>query len=1433
VCDIRVNCCVEGTHSYILAEQCAALGGIVFEGAEDSLVCQSGAFCTGRTCAGVTLLGFNLTEIFVVDGDCGDCIYGTCCNEDYEASDKTQNDCVDTFYPGDFNSGICVQGLTFGICCENETCNEDVEQSECTGYFLSTEQANQNSISCGSNACELGVCCDEDPNVTSVTGGVCLGVMRRAECAMTGGDFFPFSQGVTCSNCLYTPMLASVVLKNFRSDINSAFKTYTFEGNITGHTGNEIQPRKETNIAPNTWISSRSAAVDSRFYAYGTFSSITGPVQFYASGQDIVLRYNDIGSGYTAWYNNKRIDASFTVATGDWQGRSGIYDYSLVFDQGITRTNGFSFGFIRGNTLEVPRYVRLVFGYSNPQDDFADTVLVYRFSHNLVSSSDISQKAYSRKDATNHALLGVNDYNLFPAVTPFSNENGSNNYSSPVLLQLFSENPLTRRIRPVGSCCVGATCIGIVTQDHCQFRGGTFNVNGRCSRCYPEFVFGNCCVGGTNAGFTSLANCNSLSGTFFEGTTFDSEPCITGVICTEDRQCFQGVSFSYYGAFSSTNNKFFIEQPFGSTLGCLSCDSGICCLGSTCMGRIPKVDCDALGGSIYYNETECQTNCDLGICCPISGGCGTYTNRANCYGINDVFVNGATPGASCSACSSLLRLTSYTPGVTYTMVLNEGTTHGTFYDGSPWVQQKENLKLLKVVMTYIGMTGDRTLTFSANTKVSGLTLTPTGYKGSVYVHGCVKNPKSVYYIDPVLGETRGKYAFHSLTFAEYDEGWKGPKTIGATENPANYTEFDLNYFLDMQNQFKYYGVTMTGGDVFMTNATNFDNERAPTFPQNSSGVPYQLYTRRTGVLTYGILNCLSATGAAFAGSTRCFRPPNSWPEEDRVNKPIYPISNIEGKIPGQPGHTLIRISTSTQDKNLEYNSEVASSCAQASEFGDGVDYNRTSPGWAMGGKRDTSTSYGEQFIVPIQYLIQSVYATGSTKTRWTHEERKDAIIRITQYGLDSWGAQRIFAICMAAGAGQKAGRTRGWIPLAGYYLGVTAMYDPEMTMLSDTARMEKWISTVYEPILTTSPEGTCVTRGDWRKFVTGDTGPENNFKGLRKALARSHAHEALTTYEFNNDPTNLVLYHDYVGKAYKNTVISGFGTTGATGITFYNEYRKQIVDIASQRVEFEGNFGVIRWGFTGTTANPLERNYFNYSNKAGANSSFSGMWLRVESGPGSSGPGGATASRFYRILWTNGFRSDSEPAPNKYGGGWQILIGQTWADGIPNETSTLKFYPFIQADMGLTRPSSFDSSGYTSGSIAGFIRVANPSTNGCGALWQNQANSTLWDANASGETPYFSNSLDGWAPQYLLADYLMRTKGVTLVSDAVPIPDYIRQYVYTSPFNVFGLFPWYTGTTTVFNTWLGATWANASFMKSNVNFAQHYPGTVKYRGLTV
>jgi len=817
----------------------------------------------------------------------------------------------------------------------------------------------------------------------------------------------------------------------------------------------------------------------------------------------------------------------------------------------------------------------------------------------------------------------------------------------------------------------------------------------------------------------------------------------------------------------------------------------------------------------------------------MSGGCGTYTNRANCYGVNQVFVAGATSGATCSACASLMTLTSYTPGVTYTMVFNQGTTNGTFYDGSPWVQEKDGLKLLKVKISYVGMTGSRVLNFSANTKVAGLTLTPSGYKGSVYVHGSAKNPEPVSYYDPTLGQVLTKEPFISITYEDYNSGWLGPKSIGATDNPVNYSQFDLTSFLNMQGQFKYTGVTMKAGDVFVASASNFDNEKTETsFLANASGYVYQLFTRRANTLTYGVLNCLSATGAALAGSTSCFRPPVTWKPEDRINRPIYKISDVEGKIPGQSGHTLIHVSTNPADDNLIYDVETAASCAQASEFGGGANYGTTTPVWAMGGARSNLTSYGEQFIAPLQTLLETIHATGSTRTRLTHQQRKDGLIRIVQYGLDSWGAQTVFS-GLAAGAGQKAGRTRGWIPLAGYYLGVSAMYDPEATMILDTARTQKWSENVYESIKAISPEGSCITRAEWRRFRSGDTGPQNNYRGLRRQLANNNAHDALTMYEYVDNPANLVLHYDYVGKAYRGTVISGFGTGGATGITFYNEFRTQTIDSAHEKVRVSGNFGVIRWGSTLSSENPLSKGYFGYSNKAGSGGSFKGMWLRVESGPGSSGPGGATASRFYRILWSNGFRSDSEPVPAKINsqGGWQIVIGQTWADGMPDHTSVIKFYPYIQADMGLTRPSYFDPLGYTYGPV-GFIRVAQPDE-GCGATWSSMADATLWDANSAGETPYFQNSLDAWAPQYLLADYLMRTKGVTLVSDAFNIPDYIRQYVYTSPWNIHSLYPWYSGTSAVFHTWLGTTWTDATLAESRINFGQHYPGIVNYRGITV
>jgi hypothetical protein len=1079
--------------------------------------------------------------------------------------------------------------------------------------------------------------------------------------------------------------------------------------------------------------------------------------------------------------------------------------------------------------FEVPRYARLVLGYNNPSDDFHDTTLVYRLLEGNVSSNT-SNIVWALDDATKHAQLQLNVHNTFPAVTPFQETLSDTEYSSPILVQFFAENPLNHRVRPVGSCCVGATCIGIVTKDHCMTRGGTFAENGRCTRCYPSLVFGNCCVGGTHAGYTSLAACNSLSGTFFEGSTFDAETCVYGTICTEDRQCYQGISFAYYGSYSSINNKFFIEQEFGSTLGCLACDAGLCCVGATCMGKIPKTQCDALGGSLYYGENTCETNCELGVCCEIGGTCGTYTNRADCYGINQVFVAGATLGATCSACSSLLTLTSSGPGVTYTMVLNKGTTYGTFQDGSYWVQETSDLRLLKIKMKYVNAANTSTFEYAANTRISGITLNPNGYKGSVYVHGCAKNPTPLSYVDKTAGvvgaTTSTKQKFISICYDDYPQGWGGPFALNSTDVPDNYNGFDLQGFLNIMNSLKYSGITLSASDVVMASTSNFDITKSNVYPSNAGGYPYQVVRTRANTLAYGILNCLSAANSSLAGSTLCFRPPNTWPQELGSEKPIYPVSLIDSRVPGTSGNTLINLTTSSSDKNLKYNPNTAKTCSQVSEFGDGVDYPITTPIWGMDGAKSSISPYGEQYILPLLTLLRTIHATGANTSTITFDQRKNGLARIVQYGIDAWGAHRAFCLNLSSGAGQKAGRTRSWIPLAGYYLGVSAMYDPELTMLSDNDRMNHLISNYYTSSPAITPGGTCSTMAEWRKFRYGDTGSQNNSEGLRRFLARIMSHEVNTMVEYINDPSNLVRHYAYPGILYKDALISGFKTGGQTGITYYNSLRTITFTDTYRDIPVYGNFGTIRWGDGTTSSNPFPTRFNTHFGEGG---SIEGMWLRVESGPGSSGPSGATASRYYRILYATGFEKGTNPEPASFGGGYQIIIGQTWADGIPDHTSVVKLYPLSVEDVGITRPSTFNALGYTFGPV-GFLINNNPLS--CNSV-NNLSESTLFDAQTASLTPYFGTSLDAWADQYLLADYIRKTKGISLISDIAPMPDYLRQFVYTSPYNIKSLYSWYSGANTVFNTWLGVTWTDTSFSKSQINFGKHFPGVISWYGLTV
>ena len=1727
-CANNVNCCVDGVHSYVLAETCLGQGGIVFEGSEDSLVCESGAFCIGITCAGVTLNGYDLTDSFIVDGDCGDCIMGNCCLDEVHTY-VTQNECSrlsGIFYPGEEDLNICGQEEIYGLCCQGETCSSGVEQNDCSGYFISNSVAQANNISCDTNPCQIGVCCKETV-ITSVTGGTCAGIMTRAECSLTGGDFFPSSEGYTCSNCLYIPMLASALFERVAGDLQStaARRTLTYPFAEIGVTGAEIQPVDPSKTGADTWLQSSS-----NLYGAGattivadfnrdksTFGSSTVHFRFASPNFSI----------FRPWYNS-----GVTMNNASLQGlTNGSFD---VPPSGLTSDNsGRTLGYIMGANLadvyDVARYIRFVFDYAKSGGTWSGKSIVVRY----MGSTGIGTRSvqYSLNDATKHAGLTVGQFNVFPSPNPLFETTGTP-YSSGVLAQVFAENPLKYRIRPVGACCKGITCLGIVTQDQCTFTGGTFYGDQGCWACDRTKVLGNCCTGGTYHGYTNEVACLAIGGYFSRSTTVNTNVCIYGTECVNETCVAPNI---YFGQYIGGSGRTFVSFSYAENLGCSACDRGICCVGLTCNGYIPRITCAGLSGTFYENESVCGEVCNIGVCCELgSTGCGTFTNSVNCRGINQYFFSGYTAGQTCSACSSLFTLQANASGVSYAYTFNKGTTYGTFFDGSIWVQETNDLRLLDVRTVYddaqatrfdkisagkdhtvaltrfsgfvlgygsneygqagftqesfrktynvfgegfkdvaagfyhtlavsnggtvsawgrndtgqcnvpSGLTGVRLVSagefhsvalredggitcwgdnsfnqlnipaglsgvtfiasgarhtlalktdgtvvawgdntqgqcnipaglsgvsqisagyyhnlaifgasagitgwgrnnegqlninttrtpflavagggnftivkhtrntteevvgygsnshgqitirniidatntlyagensafamesgglayswgstafgkttlknlseYKANTKITNLDLTPSGYKGTIYIHGIDKNPMPRTYLDLNTGYTFNKQKFTSIGYDNYNVGWITSFVPLATENPDNYPSFDLNTFEEYRAKLRSGGITLAGGDVVLCNTGNF-SIYSKTFPKNAGGYPYQLQGERANTLTYGIINCLSATGASLAGSTLCFRPPVSWPQEDRTNKPIYRVSSMEGRIPGQAGNTLI-VAT---NNDTSYNTlqTYMQSYAQTSEFGDGVDYGVVTPMWAMNGYGVSESSYGEQYMYKLNELIISIYATGGSNNLYSLSQRRELLSRVVQYGLDSWGAQKSYCLNLSSGAGQKPSRTRPWIPLAGYYLGVTNMYKPEDTMLLDTARLNHFINYYYTsdqaqlPGRTFPPgawhtaenNGVCSTQAQWWRYRYGDTGPENNFEGLRRAIGRVMSHEVNTSVEYINDRSNLLRHYEYVGSYYKNTQFSGFGTGGATGITFYNEFSTRTLDPIAGVTAY-GNFGVVRWGSSVTAANPftfltlnskgvtVTAYRFTYDTKEGYKAAWEGGWLRVEGGPGSSGPGGATASRYYRVLYTNGFRDDSTPVPNSLGGGWQMVIGQTWADGIPDHTSTLKFYPFIESDMGLTRPCFLCPEGYTFSKI-GFVRVHAPQA--CAP--NTKSVSLIYDAAVHSALPYANNSLDVWIQPYFLAEYITRTKGETLISDITNITDHLRQFIYASPYNIIGLFYYKSVINSpVIQAWAGATLNDRQLIKSNINFAQHFPGIISWYGLTV
>jgi hypothetical protein len=1458
VCTNNVNCCLPGgTCSYILEETCLSQGGVPFAGDEDNscLLCQLGAFCTGSTCEGYTLNGFNLTENFYANSPCEVCITGVCCKSTI-GTISNQYACDGfTFLPGETDITICSD--YFGLCCTGGTCSE-VREGNCDGYYIPNPIAELNNLSCETNACEIGICCGEN-EIQSVTGGVCLGQMTRAECALTGGDFFSLSSGATCTNCQYIPMLGSALFEKvwtYVGTINNSNITRIGTSQQSGFTGNEIEPRREVKSSDSlsirqssTWLTYRDVTL------WGAVSGATtsvGPVRatstelsfLYPNFED---RYGTPIKGFTVWTTG--ISLSGTNLGN--QGTTGLYDYSPVFELGKTSFGaggnkvGATLGFINGFKYEVPRYMNLVIGYNNPADVLYNTNITYRA---------VSDFGYSRLDATLHAGLPVNLYNLAPTTNPFISNATDTEYSGPILYQMFAENPLRFRVRPVGSCCKGITCLGIVTQDHCTARGGTFYEGSRCFECSPNLIFGSCCTGGTYYGYSSLEECNSLSGVFFRGTTGEPEKCVPGVICSATKQCVD--PNGYAGSVSTTTGQYLME---GQT-ACSACNAGLCCKGSTCLGYIPADLCEATAGTVYYDFNTCGSYCDTGICCSITGGCGTFTNRANCLGVDQVFVAGATAGQTCSACNSLMILSGDVPGITMTYVFNKQANYGRFFDDSLWVEATAGLKLKKIKLSYRDYRDTKTFDYNSNSIIKGITVTfapGTIRKGNYYVHGLCKNPRPAAEY-ALAGYTHNpKQPYVSLTYDDYVYDLNGvygfPIGRGPTDDPDSYEDFDLNLFMENYNNMVLGdGITLEQNDVILANVSNFDPTRTYGPPKQGQGYPYQVVRNRAETLAFGVLNCLGSTQAAIAGATLCFRPPVTWPLEDVANRPIHQVNKIDAKVPGQPGVTLFTVN---QKKLYRFRS-YAGSYFQTSEFGTALKYPVISPYYGAFGYRtdlsykdseaDVPSVYGEQYLIGLELLAEAVYtnAVAAGSINYTQAQRKTGLGRIIQYGIDAFGAMKAFSAFLSSGAGQKSARTRPWCVIAGYYLGETGMYDPEATQMMDTVRTNHVLTGFWTGSDSNTPGGTCVSRADWRAMrwggYTGSTA--NNYLVIRKTLADMNSHEARTVYQITNDPNNFVTHYAYPGHIYKGT-ISGYPATGPKGISFANMTGITLyVDGFGGMNVLYGNFARIMWGNTASvhkTDNPFGYKGYLDSQSSGSRDTFKLMHVKCISGTGS----GATVYRIIDMKGsftkdTGGIASAGDGIPYT-DGGYQWYLDRPWEGPLPNHESVLEFYPFEEYDAGVTHNTT-SSSGKTGALI--FIINSNPE------FCYSEGQARLHTSSKSPSQEYLNNSLNPWSLPYSWINYLQRNYGVTLESDAVRAFDMLKQYTFISPYNYIGPIsmgnniPYPAAAFAGFNWYLpavseilkGPAVGNANGPhRFRVNFARDFKGVIRYNGYTV
>jgi hypothetical protein len=709
-----------------------------------------------------------------------------------------------------------------------------------------------------------------------------------------------------------------------------------------------------------------------------------------------------------------------------------------------------------------------------------------------------------------------------------------------------------------------------------------------------------------------------------------------------------------------------------------------------------------------------------------------------------------------------------TTGVKYVWTFNQDVDTGTFWDGSPYVIAKPDLKLLSVVME----TADGVL--EPNTIVPDLELGfmgKEGFKGELYINGLAKNPVAYADYDQNGNKRLTGNVFDCRNFGAFNRGWTKYKRIKdasgkyvkipvPTNLPSSHDNtFNLNKFLEMHNTLRGGGgVSLESGDVLVQQYSNFDINCPWKWDVSyAGGYPYQKLYSRSCSMSYGTLFVLESHPAEVS-----FRPPVLWPEEDYKNRPIHAVSKLNETLP--TGDDLVphpisgAIPTYERVPTYENDPSFRTFCYTFG-FGSGNTYSQTAPlltasKTANLNAQNVPHAYGAYYQIPLYNRLAMIYSDVVPSPL-----RLEALKCIVQWGIDAFGAIKSFAP-LGSGAGQKPGTSRSWSIIAGHFLGQPAMRMPESLMLQDTKRSAGFLGEsamegdVDEEELAQGdgftinwsymPElyGKKVTWAQRDKMLYGDI---NTLLGKKRRLARWNGQEGITYYKVVNDPNNYLLHHGYLGVSHRRRF------TGEGGI-FTNTKPEEKVPLPRFNAagSITGNFAKMQW-MNNLTPGLVGAWPASHDGKPGT---FLHCYIKVTDGPGA-------GDTLYRVIYTfgtirtaNASGSSTDPMYLGYG----FVLNKPWANGVPDQTSKFEMMTATEENVG------------------DVFYVISPSVH----------SPLTPDANLSPDTAYAPICEDLIIPQYGWMNYIKNKTGTNpdLDADSTFAHEYCDKMVNQMPYNL-------------------------------------------------